>query len=336
MSSFSSKQEIREAADALISGAVVAFPTETVYGLGAIVWDVKAVRTIFSIKGRPATNPLIVHLHDQSLISQVARITNRTMEKRLAALAEYWPGPLSVILPKTDAVPSEVSAGHDTVAIRIPNHPVALGLLEACGQPVAAPSANTSNYISPTTAAHVRNQFGENVPYVLDGGNCVYGIESTVISLVDDDPCLLRPGTLTHEELETILGTRVILGYHQDNKGLTPSPGMQAKHYSPSTPLAIYRCGTDSTLPSGRTGLICFHRAIAHSYGPMAEVRVLSETGKLSEVSFGLYAVLAELDQLGLDQIVLDTRIDTEKDCPSSGLGAALLDRIQRAGKMPN
>lgn len=335
MSEFSSEQEIEAAARALVDGQLVAFPTETVYGLGALVWNTPAINSIFALKGRPATNPLIVHLSGSEQVHEVADVpAGSNIQKWLEQLQVCWPGPLSLILPKKPNVPSEVCADLDTVAVRVPDHPVALELIEKCGHPIAAPSANSTNYLSPTKTEHVRAHFGNQIKYILDGGSCTYGIESTVVSLVHDKPTVLRPGAITKEDLESILGLEVNIGYSYDKPTKeTPSPGMQQKHYAPYTPMFVVLGPQQDSLASKRTGLVCFSRKIAELYQGVDEVRVLSENGRIPEVCYKLYGTLAELDTLNLDQILIDTRINVEKDCPNSGLGAALLDRIRRAGE---
>jgi len=194
---------IQDAADLLRRGGLVAFPTETVYGLGADATNAEAVARIFAVKGRPATNPLIVHVADLETAKRYAA-TWSDAAQTLAAV--WWPGPLTLVVPKTPEIVDAVSAGRPTVALRVPDHPVALELLRAFGGPVAAPSANRSTHVSPTTADHVRQELGDEVDIILDGGPCSVGIESTVLDLTGDRPVILRPGGVTRQKIEAIVG----------------------------------------------------------------------------------------------------------------------------------
>src|SRR6476619_3276599 len=214
------------------AGKLVAFPTETVYGLGANALDADAVRRIFEVKGRPATSPLIVHVDSVDMARRVAAKWPETAE--LLARA-YWPGPLTLVLPKNACIPDIVTAGLPTVGVRMPAHPVALDLIRAAGVPVAAPSANRFTELSPTTAEHVRRSLGDAVDCVLDGGPTPVGIESTVISLAGA-PTLLRPGMIPREALEALIGPVQMAGAME---GAHPSPGMHPRHYAPRTPLIM-------------------------------------------------------------------------------------------------
>ncbi|HSD28827.1 MAG TPA: L-threonylcarbamoyladenylate synthase, partial [Vicinamibacteria bacterium] len=197
---------IAEAAAILRRGGLVAFPTETVYGLGADAFNVDAVARIFAAKARPRFDPLIVHLAGAEVLPRVVRSAPVAAS---ALAARFWPGPLTLILPKADAVPDLVTAGLDTVGVRVPDHPAARALIEAAGAPIAAPSANPFGYVSPTTAVHVAEQLGDRVDAVLDGGPCRVGVESTILSLTSETPVVLRPGGVTREELERALGRPV-------------------------------------------------------------------------------------------------------------------------------
>ncbi len=210
------------AARRLNEGALVAFPTETVYGLGAPVFAPDTIAQVFKVKGRPQDNPLIVHISSFDQLEQIVSF----YPERLAR--HFWPGPLTLILPKKTCVPDIVSAGLPTIGVRMPNHPLALRLIDAVGEPLVAPSANLSGTPSSTTAQHVRDDFGEKV-FVLDGGVCTHGIESTVLAL--DPPTILRPGSVTQEELETFLGGEVAVAAKNMAKPL--SPGMKYRHYQP-------------------------------------------------------------------------------------------------------
>lgn len=322
-----SHQEITLAAELLGRGELVAFPTETVYGLGADARNEDAVRKIFKVKGRPTNNPLIVHVADVESALRVVDITRSfsptEVRRRFNALAALWPGPLSVVLPKSPAIAPAVSGGGDSVAVRIPQHPVALQLLKAFNGPVAAPSANRSLYVSPTTAEHVREDLGNDVALILNGGPCEVGLESTVISLLEQTPRILRPGAVTIQRLETTLGCPV-QGASRTTDTSAPllSPGMLAKHYSPHTPVALRSSITDKTPLPERLGAILFTPQPPPF--PSAEVRILSTSGDLTQVAASLFAALRELDKANLDLIIVDT-------CEPAGLGEAIMDRLLRA-----
>lgn len=232
--------EVSDAARALRAAGLVAFPTETVYGLGADATNSAAVHKIFAAKGRPSTNPLIVHVSD----SQVAKRYARHWPAKADALASrFWPGPLTLVVFKNDSIVPEVSAGRDTVGLRAPDHPLALELLRAFDGPVAAPSANRSNRVSPTTADHVRSELGDAVDLILDGGPCKVGIESTVLDLTTAIPTILRPGAVTREQIERVIGAVEMFGGHVDASQSAKSPGQQPVHYSPITPAYRFHFG---------------------------------------------------------------------------------------------
>ena len=326
---FPTSEQVKHAAQLLCEGKLVAFPTETVYGLGADATNDAAVRAIFTAKGRPSNNPLIVHV---ATFEDIIRYTNTTqatnperLRTQLEALRPLWPGPLSVVVPKASVLCAAVSAGGPTVALRIPRHPLALRLITECGRPVAAPSANPSNYISPTTAEHVRGSLGAAVSYILDGGPCEIGIESTVLSLVSDEPTVLRPGAVTADALEHVLGCPVREAHISATTAAAPllSPGLLAKHYAPRTPVCLLT-GLDPELCRGlKVGAIVFSKDSSLPVTPQI-VLTLSERGALEEVAAKLFAALRELDASGLDLIVVDT-------CEPIGLGAAIMDRLLRA-----
>jgi len=311
----------------LRAGELVAFPTETVYGLGADATNEIAVRSIFEVKGRPSTNPLIVHLAKLADVTKHCDLHKafdpKLVTERLEKLSALWPGPLSVVLPRGDSIAPSVSAGGASLAVRIPNHPVALRLLSLFGGPIAAPSANPSEYVSPTTADHVRCGLGSKVRCILDGGPCTVGLESTVLSLLEPTPRILRPGAITAAALEQILGTEVLrIGPSPENSDVKLSPGLLAKHYAPRTPVRLMSSLTpDTPLPS-RLGAILFQpREISLN---AVETRILSDRGNLDEVAVHLFAALRELDNLSLDTILIDT-------CEPVGLGEAIMDRLLRA-----
>lgn len=235
------EEGLNEAARLLSEGELVAIPTETVYGLAANALNGEAVKSIFAAKGRPQDNPLIVHIAE---IEEILPLV-KNFDERARALAEaYWPGPLTIILPKSDIIPNEVSAGLDTVAVRMPSHPVAHEIIKKCGFPLAAPSANTSGKPSPTTAAHVMNDMNGKIAAVVDGGSCEVGVESTVITLACETPRVLRPGGITPEQLRAVLGEveidkAVFKALENGEKVL--SPGMKYKHYSPNARVVIVK-----------------------------------------------------------------------------------------------
>jgi L-threonylcarbamoyladenylate synthase len=312
---------IKQAAESIRRGELVAFPTETVYGLGADAFNADAITKIYRTKGRPASNPLIVHISSVDTLSELTDALSDQQQRWIKRLAPLWPGPLSLVLPRHASVPAVVSAGHPTIAVRIPRHPVALELIRQAGTPLAAPSANRSNYVSPTCAAHVQGELGSAVSFILDGGEATVGIESTVVSLVESTPKILRLGSISKETLEQLLGTveapdtvaRVVVAL---------SPGMGLKHYSPRTPLQY----VDVPLATQhqRIGVIRFdNRSIPSSLTPTV-VHTLSQRGDAEEVAHKLYAALRELDEAGLDLILIDR-------CARTGLGAAIMDRLDRA-----
>jgi L-threonylcarbamoyladenylate synthase len=296
---------ISEAAELIRSGRLVAFPTETVYGLGANALDAAAVRRIFEVKGRPSTSPLIVHVDSIGMARELAREWPAAAET-LARV--WWPGPLTLVVPKQPQVPDIVTAGLDTVGLRMPAHPVALELIHAAGVPIAAPSANRFTGLSPTTAEHVRRSLGDAVDCILDGGATTVGIESTVLSLAGP-PALLRPGMISREEIEARIGT---IGLAGAVEGSHPSPGMHARHYSPRTPVIL-----GLPLETGRGAYLWIHRAVA------AE-RTVEMPREANEYAAALYATLHALDAEGLDWIAIEQP-------PDSPEWAGVRDRLSRA-----
>jgi L-threonylcarbamoyladenylate synthase len=308
-------------------GGLVAFPTETVYGLGVDATNGDAVRRIFAAKGRPDTNPLIVHVSDAQVAKRYAKHWPRAAEE---LARRFWPGPLTLVVFKSDAIVPEVSAGRDTVGLRAPDHPLALELLRAFDGPIAAPSANRSNRISPTTAGHVRMELGAAVDLILDGGPCRVGIESTVLDLTQGAPIILRPGAVTREQIEAVVGPVDVFAGNASASDPAASPGQQAVHYSPSTP--AYRF-----VPSELERIIERVRArrdalvavllIAGSSG-FSDLR-LATTVRLmpadpAEYARELYATLRELDALGLDSIFIEMP-------PLEARWDAVRDRLTRA-----
>jgi len=316
--------DMQRAVSLLRGGQLVAMPTETVYGLAAHALDAQAVRSIFTAKGRPANDPLIVHVSGKEQAAKVAAL-NPLAEK---LMAHYWPGPLTLVLPKQPCVPPEVTAGLDTVAVRSPAHPVARQLLELSGLPLAAPSANPFGYISPTRPEHVRDSLGEACPPILDGGACTIGLESTILDIaVPERPRLLRPGPITHEELEAFLGCPVIIPERTDgDDSPQAAPGMLSRHYSPRTPLALLAPGQEPPPPTapGKRAWILLARPIGFAHTAGCQLHWFSETGDLAEVARNAFAKLRELDRAGFTQIYAETP-------PPEGIGTALRDRLQRA-----
>jgi L-threonylcarbamoyladenylate synthase len=303
---------IAAAAQRLNAGELVAFPTETVYGLGGDATSDRAVARIFEAKGRPRFNPLIVHVPDAEAARAQVAFDART--DRLAA--RFWPGALTLVLPRRPdcTVSLLASAGFDSLAVRAPRHAVAHALLIACGRPIAAPSANASGKVSPTTAEHVAHSLGTKVALILDGGRCPVGIESTVLDLTGTTPVLLRPGGVTAEELTNVLG-RLDAPAATDVRG-PKSPGMLASHYAPELPL---RLEARDVRPG--EALLAFG---ADAITGAAAVENLSPSGDLAEAAANLFAMLRALDRPGLTGIAV-------MPIPERGLGRAINDRLRRA-----
>lgn len=295
--------DLEQAAALIRAGRLVAFPTETVYGLGANALDEAAVRRIFEAKGRPPSSPLIVHVASVEMARALAAAWPEQAE---VLAARFWPGPLTLVVRKHPSIPAAVSAGLPTVGLRMPAHPLALALIEAGGCPIAAPSANRFTELSPTTADHVRKSLGEAVDLILDGGSTPVGIESTVVSLAADPPLLLRPGMISREDLESVIGpvdTRASAAQHSAH----PAPGMHPRHYSPRTPLLLVHGG--ALPPTGR-GVYLRH---GHSM-----------PGNPRDYAAALYATLHRCDEQGYDWIA----VEEPPDVPE---WAAIRDRLRRA-----
>lgn len=307
--------QIDFAARLIRQGELVAFPTETVYGLGANAFDANAVVRIFEMKGRPRFDPLIVHIAGPEALPSLARQIPDCVGE---LMSRFWPGPLSLVLPKQPKVPDIVTAGLPSVAIRCPAHEVARSLIERAGVPIAAPSANRFGCVSPTTAAHVAEQFGDQLKVILDAGPCQVGVESTVLSLVDERPVLLRPGGVPLEDLEAILGKVEIAG----TDDISPSsPGQLSRHYSPGTRLILTDHPVDFE-PGQRVGLLALDASQPES--GFAVVEYLSQNGCLREAAANLFAAMRRLDAAGLDFLVA-------RPIPEVGLGRAIMDRLRRA-----
>jgi L-threonylcarbamoyladenylate synthase len=327
-----SPASVAEAAAALRDGEPVAFPTETVYGLGADALDARAVARVFEAKERPRFDPLIVHVADAAEIGRYA-IDEDAADPRVAILAaRFWPGPLTLVVRKRDAIPGIVTAGLPTVALRVPAHPVALALIRAAGVPIAAPSANRFGRVSPTRAEHVVRQLGGRIRLVLDGGPCSVGIESTVLLLAGVEAALLRPGGLPVESIEDAIGpVRRLTPDDPDAAAL--SPGRLSSHYAPGAALAVVDPWPGPALAAvggERVGMLAADaagRAAAEtSGGPFAAVEVLSARGDATEAAAALFDALHRLDAAGLDRIVAQPVAD-------DGLGRAIMDRLGRASR---
>jgi L-threonylcarbamoyladenylate synthase len=306
-------QNIRSAAQSLRAGGVVAFPTETVYGLGALALNARAAARIFEIKERPSFDPLIVHVGDEDMLALVARGISPLARE---LMRRFWPGALTIVLPRGDAVPRIVTAGLPSVAVRMPSHPVALALLRETGAPIAAPSANRFGGLTPTRAQHVEKMLGQRVECILDAGPTQLGVESTIVRL-DPRPALLRPGAIAAEEIEAIAGP---LERSVDERGAPLAPGRLAHHYAPSTPLRVVASAGVPAAERQGSGYLAFQ----HAPQGYAAVRVLSASGDLGDAAARLFDLLHELDALGLE------RIDAEP-VPERGLGLAIMDRLRRA-----
>lgn len=307
------QEAIEEAGRLLRAGALVAFPTETVYGLGADATNGRAVAAIFETKGRPRINPLIVHV---AHLAEAERIAEMGAPARRLAAA-FWPGPLTLVLKRrAEAGLSDlVSAGLDTVAVRVPGHPIAQALLAAAGRPLAAPSANRSGRVSPTTAQHVADDLGPRPAMILDGGPTAYGLESTVVDATGDDVVLLRPGAIPREAIEGVLGRALAAGRASDD--VSPSsPGQLASHYAPRAGLRL-----DARDVRPGEALLAFGANVPATPGPALN---LSPTEDLKEAAAGLFAALRALDATGCAVIAV-------MPIPETGLGEAINDRLRRA-----
>jgi len=309
----STPEHLERAAALLRSGGVVAFPTETVYGLGADAFDPVAVARIFEIKRRPRFDPLIVHVADEAMLAEVARDIS-PLARRL--IATFWPGPLTLVLRKQARVPDIVTAGLPTVAVRMPAHPIARELVRLAGRPIAAPSANPFGYLSPTRAEHVERMLGDAVDAIIDGGATDRGVESTIVML-EPSPTLLRHGAIPAEEIETLTGP---LARELSAESAPLAPGVLPHHYAPRTPIRIVDLAGVAPSERVRAGALAF-TAPAGGY---ALERVLSPGGDLRVAAAQLFRYLHELDEAGLE------RIDAQP-LPNTGLGAAIMDRLHRA-----
>jgi L-threonylcarbamoyladenylate synthase len=310
---------IARAAACLRAGGLVAFPTETVYGLGAHALDPAAVQRIFAAKQRPANDPLIVHV---SAFEQLDVLVSRVPEAAARLAHRFWPGPLTLVLPRRAAVPDAVTAGLPAVAVRIPSHPVARALFAAAQLPIAAPSANLFSRPSPTRASHVRDDLDGRIDMILDGGPTEVGVESTVLDVTGDVPVVLRPGAVSVEMLREVLGVVELRTAAADLDGTSPmaSPGLLSKHYSPRAPLTLYEGDPHQALKRLESDA----RAAAAA-GQNAGILDLGVEQNAGAVAARLYAALRELDAAGVDLILV-------RGCAvQDGLGLAIQDRLRRA-----
>nr|WP_247234937.1 L-threonylcarbamoyladenylate synthase [Telluribacter sp. SYSU D00476] len=301
----------------LEKGQLVAIPTETVYGLAGNALDQQAVLSIFQVKNRPSFDPLIVHIDSFEKLSLV--VAEVPEQARLLAEA-FWPGPLTLLLPKQPVIPDLVTSGLDTVAVRVPNHPLTLELLQSLDFPLAAPSANPFGYISPTQAQHVEAQLGDKIPYILNGGEAGVGIESTIVGFPEGKPLVYRLGGLAVEEIEKVIGPVQYLPHSTSNP---QAPGMLKSHYAPRKPFRLQE-KVDQAAPvaDGHTGYLLFDKYLDGV--PEKYQRVLSREGDLLQAAHHLFAYLRELDTLNVQEIRAEM-------VPDTGLGRAINDRLRRA-----
>ena len=314
----SSPSDLARAANLLRTGHCVALPTETVYGLAADALNPSALAQVFTIKGRPLLDPLIVHVLDQAALAEVAE-----PDERLALLASFWPGPLTVVLRRKACVPDLVTASKPTVAVRIPAHPIFREVLRLSGRPLAAPSANPFGYVSPTKAAHVSDSLGARCPWIVDGGASTHGVESTILDLsVPGQARLLRPGPITLEALQAKLGPIEVVTRAASQQVAQDAPGMLERHYSPATRVELFACGTMPAVSKGKVARLLLARRTDLPVGP--EDFYLSEHGSAEEGARHLFDLLRQLDARGFDVIQAEL-------AESVGIGVAYNDRLTRA-----
>ncbi len=321
------RQNIEAAAVILKNGGLVAIPTETVYGLAANALDGKAVAKIFEAKGRPQDNPLIVHI---AAFKELEALVTEVPPEAVKLAEAFWPGPLTIVLPKSSAVPPEVSAGLDTVAVRMPSHPVALRIIQAAGVPLAAPSANTSGSPSPTSAQHVLSDLDGKIDAVVDGGWCAVGVESTVLSLTGETPRILRPGGITPDQVKAVIGAvdidpAVFSSLQDDEKPM--SPGLKYKHYAPKAKVVLLKGSlaafADYAAAHAKAGTMamCFNGEESAIPVPAVSYGAKDNAAEQAEKLFG---ALREADQAGAGLVLVR--------CPrTEGIGLAVFNRLLRA-----
>lgn len=320
-------QNIAKCSKVIQCGGLVAFPTETVYGLGANALNLKSVAKIFEVKQRPVFDPLIIHVANKKMLQGLVKSVNPAMTRLIDC---FWPGPLTIVMEKSDIVPDLVTAGMSTVAVRMPKHPVALALIRKAKIPLAAPSANLFNRTSPTEALAVQDQLDGKIDYVLDGGKCKIGVESTIVLIQGKTLFILRPGAITSEMLKKVFSGRVT---STTSSLHNLQPGGLQKHYSPQTIsiLADKKLNiTEAVLEKKilklkkkpRLGLVCFGRI--RSQKIWDKVITLSETKDLNEAAANLFSTMRRMDRMGLDVIVF-------QPVPEKSIGIAIMDRIRKA-----
>ena len=311
---------IHRAKQELITDHIIAIPTETVYGLAANAFSETAVHKIYTLKQRPFYNPLIVHIHSTAFLQEVAA---DIPEKAMQLAETFWPGPLTLVLKKHNQIPSIVTAGKDTVGVRVPNHPLTLSLLESLDFPLAAPSANPFGSISPTRADHVSNYFGNELNVILDGGECDMGIESTIIGFENGMPILYRYGSITLEDIQKVVGE---VGIKTNDEKTPSAPGMLSRHYAPKTK-SFFTHNLSELIPFYRNkniGLLRFDKKWEAT--PIAHQEILSPKGDIFEAAKNLYSAMHRLDNAKVDVILME-------GLPDEGLGKAINDKLQRASK---
>lgn len=311
------RDEILKAVILLNEGNVVAIPTETVYGLAANAFDEKAVGKIFEIKQRPLFNPLIVHMKS---IDDLEKIAEKIPPKAQKLAKHFWPGALTLVLKKKNCIPDIVTAGKSTVGVRVPSHPLTLELLKVLNFPLAAPSANPFGYISPTCAAHVQKQLGNKIPFILDGGICEKGIESTIIGFEDDEPILYRVGAISIETIEKCIGK---IGVKTSASAKPEAPGMLSKHYSPKTRFMLSE-NIDSDMQKYTNDNVAFLLFSNFNTCVTKKIIQLSSERNLDEAAQNLYAAMHKFDSMEFDLIIAEK-------FPDEGIGISLNDRLYRA-----
>jgi L-threonylcarbamoyladenylate synthase len=319
--------QISQAAQLLQANEVVAFPTETVYGLGANAADTAAVEKIFAAKGRPSDNPLIVHIAE---LEQLEEIATDISDFAYKLIEHFWPGPLTLVLKKKGNVSEKVTAGLPTIAVRMPNHPVALALIKECGLPLAAPSANLSGRPSPTTAKHVYDDLNGRIAGIVDGGETGVGVESTVLDCTEDVPVILRPGGVTKEEIEKVIGKVRVDAALEDEAAAPKSPGMKYTHYAPKSPVVIVE-GDRAFLQhlveerkknGAKVGVLTTEEN--KQFYKADVVLACGRRGELHTVASNLYQVLRRFDET-------DVGIIYSESFPAQGIGEAIMNRLKKA-----
>lgn len=313
-------KDIVKAKEILENENLVAIPTETVYGLAGNIYSEKAINKIFKTKNRPFNNPLIVHIHSKELLENIAQ----EIPEKAKKLAEaFWPGSLTLVLKKQESIPYSITAGKETIAVRVPNHTLTLELLKQLDFPLAAPSANPFGSISPTTSQHVADYFTDTLEMVLDGGNCENGIESTIVGFENEKAILYRLGSISVEDIESIIGPIQIVNKNDSSPN---APGMLSRHYAPKTKTILSENIEDEIkkYPTSKIGVLLFQDLKINDEN--IEKEILSINGSLKEATANLYAAMHRLDKKGLDLIIAEK-------FPENDLGKSINDRLERATK---